>query len=192
MATKIYIKWTPRELLKRLEKKEIKVLFKQGAYLKKAMQRSMRYATKNKKVSQPGQPPLAHKDNPKGPLLRKLIAFFVDLSSKSVVTGPKMIGGGQPVPQVLDKGGTIRPKLLKKVDYKVGDFGPIRYRGGGKFARVKLQTTEQTKRAAELALEENAIRGSKAAIHIKPRPFTTPLLSDGGENFRKLVHSVPL
>lgn len=192
MAAKITIKWTPQQLLKRLEKKQIKVLFKQGAYLKKTMQRSMRYAGEKKKASKPGEPPLAHKDNPKGPLLRKLIAFYVDDVGKSVITGPGLIGSGQSVPRVLDKGGTVRPKLLKKVEYKVGEFGPIRYRGGGKFARVKLQTPAQTERASRLAIEENAIRGSKAAIHIKPRPFTTPLMSDGGDNFRKLIHSVPL
>ena len=186
-AVSIKIKMSPEELLRRLEAKEKRVLYKQGAYTRTAMQRSMRYTSKDDKHSEPGRPPLAHKNNRKGPLLRKLIKFRVDEGAKSVVAGPELVRRASPtIPQVLDKGGRTKPRLLGKVDFEIGDYGPIRYRGARKFARVLLETPAQTERATRLFAEENATR-QNAANYIKPRPFTAPVLTDGGENLRKLI-----
>lgn len=144
-ATKITVKWTPRQLMRRHAARNRQVLFRQGAYLKTTMQRSMRYS---RKVSQPGQPPHARKNNP---LLRKLIKFAVDLAQQSVICGPEKFGGSrvrasQPLPQLLDQGGDV--------------------------------TIE--------------VKGVPVIAHIAPRPFTAPVFTDGGENFRKLISSVPL
>lgn len=101
-------------VLKRILNKKRRVLFKQGAYLKTTMQRSMRYSNKR---SEPGKPPTAHKPHA---LLRKLIEFNVDIDAGSVVCGPKKITGGtgskstKPLPQLLDQGGdvTIETKFI--------------------------------------------------------------------------------
>jgi len=199
----VKVQMDAEKLLRRHAAKEKKVLFKQGAYLKTAMGRSMRYATKKKKASQPGQPPLAHKDNPKGPMLRKLIKFEVDLAGKSVVCGPTAFGRGV-VPKVLNEGGTIKTKPRKaKEDYQIGDFGPIRRSAtsaqsrpivpkGEKYVRVELKTAAMVTRSQRLAVTFNAMLPPSVAVSIKPRPFTAPLMTDGGDNFRKLIDSVPL
>lgn len=173
------------KLLRAHEARSKRVLYKQGAYIRKSMQRSMRYTNKADKKSAPGKPPLAHKDNPRGPLLRKLITFRVDEGDKSVIIGPPKDKGSN-VPEVLDKGGRVQPRKLSVKEFEVGDYGPIRAKGGGRFHRVLLETPDMTARATRLVLQENEFRQSVGA-YIKPRPFTAPVLTDGGENLRKLI-----
>jgi hypothetical protein len=193
----VKIVMTPEELIRRHEARNKRVLYKQGAYTRTAMQRSMRYTSKDDKHSAPGQPPLAHKNKRRGPLLRKLITFRVQLSNvggeNSVIAGPELIGSAsdQTVPRTLDKGGRIKLRLLKAHEFEIGEYGPIRYLGNRKFARVLLETPGQAARATRLVAEENAIRQSAGAF-IKPRPFTAPVLTDGGENLRKLIAREPL
>lgn len=190
----------------RMERKDKKVLFKQGAYVRRAMQRSMRYAGKSQKprTSKPGEPPRAHKDNPKGPMLRKLVAFEVDLNAKSVVTGPQRFGAGT-VPKSLNEGGTIqtRPAQMKS-KLGIDDYGPIRRSstsvqsrriagpGSDKYVRIKLKTGAQVDRAISLADQYNASLPKSVTVHIAARPFTLPLLSDGGANLLKLIKDTPL
>ena len=148
-----------KKVLKRCRKKRKTILFKQGAYLRKTMQRSMRYS---KKPSQPGQPPHARKNNP---LLRKLIKFVVDLVTGTVVCGPEKFKGGsggkssKPVPQLLDQGG---------------------------------QVTFSTRFMDPKKIAPEDVHKSKITVEIAPRPFTAPVFTDGGENFRKLLKEVPL
>lgn len=194
-ATDIRITLKPEELLRRLHEKKIKVLYKQGAYVTKTGQRSMRYA-KPDKVSPAGKPPFAHKagpDNPRGPLLRKLWRYEVNKSEFGVVSGPPLTTGqSPPVPKLLNEGGQIPRKRELKTNFVVGKAGPIRRTASGKLAGVKLTTANQVQRAERLALEENALRTLTVSGTIKPRPFIAPLFTDGGENFRKLVKTVPL
>jgi hypothetical protein len=145
-ATKIRVEWDTATLTKRLEAKRKRVLFRQGAYVKTAMQRSMRYSNK---PSQPGRPPHAHKRS--GAPLRKSIRFEVDTKQMGVAIGPTRTAGlsqpsGKPVPQLLDQGGPV--------------FGHL--------------------------------AGVQITAHIEPRPFTAPVFTDGGENFRKLLEKEPL
>lgn len=192
MSVKVKLVMKPEELLRRIERKEKRILYKQGAYTRTSMQRSMRYTSNDDKSSEPGKPPLAHKNKRRGPLLRKLIKFAVDLNEMSVVTGPDLIQRSTPtIPQILDKGGRQRRRLRTKISFDVGDYGPIRYRGGGKFHRVLLETPGQAARATRLVAEENSVRQS-ANAYIKPRPFTAPVFTDGGENLRKLIAKEPL
>lgn len=192
MSVTVKLVMDPDKLLRRFERKEKRILYKQGAYTRKTMQRSMRYTSKDDKRSEPGKPPLAHKNNRKGPLLRKLIAFRVDEQAKTVTTGPTLIRSqGQPVPQKLDKGGRVGRAALSKTEFDVGDYGPIRRRDGKSFHRVLLETPAQAQRATRIVTEENAVRQS-AGAYIKPRPFTAPVFTDGGENLRKLIAKEPL
>lgn len=192
----IRIAMSPEELFRRHEARNKRVLYRQGGYVRTAMQRSMRYTSKSDKHSQPGQPPLAHKNTKRGPLLRKLVTFFVNERDGSVAIGPEATGAPRSptIPQALDKGGDVRvgKRELGKTQFDIGDYGPIRYAGGGKFRRTLLETPAQTDRATRLTLEENAVRTGSATIHIKPRPFTAPVLTDGGDNLRKLVAREPL
>lgn len=196
-ATGIDIKLTfnSQQLLRRLHAKSVKVLKKQGAYVTRTGQRSMRYG-KPGKVSQPGKPPLAHKagpDNPRGPLLRKLWRYQVDQVALSVVSGPPLTTSqSPPVPRLLNEGGAIPRQKNIRPNYVVGKGAPIRRNASGKLVGVKLTTANQVQRAERLALEENALRTGKVTGQIKPRPFIAPLFSDGGSNFRKLVKTVPL
>lgn len=189
------LRMNPQELLRRLYQKNVTILKKQGAYIKTAMARSMRYA-KPGKHAPPNEPPFAHRqspENPRGPLLRKLIGYFVDKKLLSVITGPKKTTDVDPtVPQVLDRGGRVPVRMLKVLKFVVGKGGPIRRGADGKLHGVKLTTAAQLERANRLALEENALRAKGVRPYIKPRPFTAPLLTDGGENFRKLANNVPL
>lgn len=168
------------------------------------MSRSMRYATKSKPRSRPGEPPRAHRDNPKGPKLRKLIKFEVDHQNRSVVIGPVKFGSGMStVPELLDRGGMTQVKTrLVKTEYEIGDYGPIRIAtskvrgarvvvpGGRLFIRTLLETSAMCQRASRLAMEENTRRS--ASVFIAARPFTSPILTDGGANLKKIIKSVPL
>lgn len=187
----IVSQYTPEKLLKREAARDRKVLFKQGAYVKTAMQREMRY---RKGKSKPGEPPSAHKDSKKGALLRKLITFVVDLVAGSVKIGPPKIGNdSQSLPHVLDVGGRVPvAKLLKQRTFTVGQIGPIRYLGAGKFQNIPLRTQAQADRAQQMLAEENAIRKAKGSVTIAARPFTKPVLTDGGKKLLELVGKTPL
>ena len=180
-----HYKLTPEAVVKRVSRAQKKVLFKQGAYLRKTMQRSMRYATKRKQHSAPGEPPRAHKDGSRGPLLRQLISFFVDLAKGSVICGPMKFNSGQSVPQLLDQGGLTNP-LSHKPNFKVGGRGPIRYDFSGRPVIVKLQTEAQTQLADQVATDSISLTKG-GPTKIAARPFTKPIMSDGGKNFRKLI-----
>jgi hypothetical protein len=173
------------ELLRKHAARNKRVLYKSGKYNMTAMQRSMRYTSNPDKKSAPGKPPLAHKGTKRGPLLRKLIRFRVDEREQSVVSGPEQDSGSN-VPETLDKGGRVRQRKLRVVEFEVGSYGPFRKRGDGSFAGGLLETPRQVERATRIIAEENATRQSVGA-YIKPRPFTAPILTDGGENLRKLI-----
>lgn len=196
-AVRIRLRLEERRLAARTKKKKRTVLFKQGAYLRKTMQRSMRYASKKNPQSKPGEPPRAHKDTKRGPLLRKLITFEVDVEKGSVVCGPKLTTpiGSTTVPELLDKGGKVRlnrKRQLKAATFEPGEYGPVRDLGKGRFVRIMLETPAQCERASRLIMEENLRRAGGAVVEIKPRPFTKPVFSDGGKNFEKLLKDVPL
>lgn len=182
-----------RKMDQRLERKQKKVLYKQGGFLRTTMQRSMRYTTKKNKHSLPGRPPLAHKGTRRGPLLRKLIAFWVDATEGVVTCGPPLTDAGQSVPKVLDRGGTVR-KRRKASDYQaqafeVGGPGPIRLNDDGA-QWVRLDTVAQAVRAQRVYGDLLALK--PVAAHIAPRPFRAPTFVKGEDNFAKLIESTPL
>jgi hypothetical protein len=81
-----------------------KNLSQAGAFVRTAAQTSMRYS---KKSAEPGEPPKAHRGNP---LLRKLLFFSYDASSRSVVIGPLKFKTGI-VPRVMEEGGRITQRI---------------------------------------------------------------------------------
>ncbi len=91
-------------VLKAVDSATHKNLSKAGAFVRTIAQRSMRYTTKWQSHSEPGKPPLAHKQNP---LLRKLLFFAFDRTNKSVVVGPVKAKRGI-VPRLMEEGGEVR------------------------------------------------------------------------------------
>lgn len=74
---------------KALGAKNTQILSRFGAFVMRTAKQSMR---RRKKPSPPGQPPSAHsKDaqHPYGPLLKQLMRYEFDPTTKSVVVGPK-------------------------------------------------------------------------------------------------------
>jgi hypothetical protein len=106
-----------------VDKATVRALSKFGAFVRRRSKSSLRYATKNRKVSFPGKPPVVHRAGqftreskvkgkvvrrPSSPL-RELIYFAYAKQTKSVVIGPAVFsnrkGGGGHVPRVLEEGG---------------------------------------------------------------------------------------
>lgn len=97
------------------------LLAKEGAYVRRRMQQTLRYA---KKASAPGQPPKVHRSDsftrarrdprtgietrrPTSPL-KELIFFAFDRARNSVIVGPARFGtAGGRVPGVLEYGGSV-------------------------------------------------------------------------------------
>lgn len=145
------------------------VMFKLGAYVRRSMRNSMRYKQKSGKVSPPGSPPKALKENP---LLRRGIGFTVARNSKNVVIGPdrfdkrKKTQGrthrestvlrGKTVPQLLDEGGEVRMRLLGEELWPANNWN------------------------AELP-------GTDVVAVYKPRPFVAPARVKGEERFLELL-----
>lgn len=96
------------EILKRIDTKRRRVLFRTGGFGRQVMKRQMRKGGKKRKQSKPGEAPRTHVG-----LLRKLIYFGLADDGETVVIGPQYTGqsrttqaaGGKPVPQLLNEGG---------------------------------------------------------------------------------------
>jgi hypothetical protein len=96
-------------VFKAIQRKAQRVLFRTGAYARKAMQRRMR---RRKKASRPGDAPSAHEN----PLIKKRLFYGYDPTSESIVVGPetfkppkghRLAGGQRSIVEVLDAGGSI-------------------------------------------------------------------------------------
>jgi hypothetical protein len=178
--------------------KSIRVLYATSRTTQLAMQRSMRY---RKKPSKPGEPPSAHKDSKRGPLVRKLTKFSVNERDLTSVTGPEISRGTpseKPVPQTLNEGGRVKRRKLNKRVFQVGDRGPFR-KGGKNFAGGVIKTEAQAERATRLVDEENAFRDqinqSSISGMIAPRPFATfdtPAFREGLTKIREQTEKQPL
>ncbi len=83
-------------VLDRLDAARVKVLSKQGAFVRTAARTSIR---KRKGTSSPGNPPFSHEGS-----LRRLILFGYEGSSESVIVGPVGFEGSD-TPAALEHGG---------------------------------------------------------------------------------------
>ena len=145
-AVKVYFE--RKKLVRRLRRKERRVLFRAGFWGRAYMRRLIR--RRKKKISPPGQPPFAHAIGAVG---MKDVRFEVELSKGRVVFGhrkypkKKRINGGvayvissfKPVPQLLNEGGLANQEI---------SF----LRGGGKSVPMVYRARpfrEQTRNAAQ-------------------------------------------
>jgi hypothetical protein len=124
---------------RRVAAKKRRVLFKQGAYLRTTMQRSMRY---RKAASKPGEPPSAHRET--GAHLRQRIRFDVDLGAESVVCGPDLkpdskVLSLKPLPQLLNEGGVIEGIGGEPVNIASRPFVDSVFSDGGKKFRELIE-----------------------------------------------------
>ncbi len=103
-----------KAVMDRVGPAKVKVLSRQGALVRRIMQRSMR---KRKGAAPPGQPPNAHQGD-----LKDKLYFAYDERSDSVVVGPVKLGKSD-VPETLDKGGVI---TIRGIRNRKGEFVPLR------------------------------------------------------------------
>jgi hypothetical protein len=108
-----------------MDKASVQALSKGGAFIMRAARTSMRWRTgtnkkgearfgrgrKPKPASPPGAPPFAWKEQGQ---LRRLLFFFYDPRTKSVVVGPQKFGDGGVVPGLHEFGGTAKRRARGK------------------------------------------------------------------------------
>ena len=97
-------------IAKKIGAAKVKALMRSGGRMRITAQRSMRYRVKGS--SAPGAPPFAHKK--RGALLRKLLFFFYDQASDSVVVGPVSSRKAE-APGLNEFGGTSKHTAKGKV-----------------------------------------------------------------------------
>jgi hypothetical protein len=116
------------KVIKQIDKEAIGVYKKFGGFVRKAAQRSMRKA---KKPSAPGRPPRIVKGH-----LRKLLLFFWDEGSRSVVIGPARFGmatATRKAPYLMEFGGrglsgqrvAARPFMAPVAQEKKRELAPL-------------------------------------------------------------------
>lgn len=148
---------------KAIGKESAAILGKFGSYVMKTARQSMR---RRKKPSAPGTPPSAHsKDaqHPYGPLLKTLLRYEFDPTTKSVVVGPK------------GKLNLSAPSLQEA--------------GGNKIIKTRI-FTEKSGRRATPAQSEAFRRGiangriilasrptQYKSVYLPPRPYMKPALT---------------
>ncbi len=139
LSAKLFLQLDTRKLVKAMDRKERKVLYRSAAYARTTMKRGMR---RRKKASGVGDYPSAHSSE-----IRDTIAFAVNPSSGASIVGPLAFSkqpswlpsGITTVPQLLNEGGTVRRIVKKKTQiqrYKPRPF-------------VDLTTVVAAKRLAE-------------------------------------------
>jgi hypothetical protein len=127
---------------RRIASKKRRALFKQGAYLRTTMQRSMRY---RKAASKPGDPPSAHRES--GAQLRQRIRFDVDFGAESVACGPDVkpdskVRSHKPLPQLLNEGGVMEGIGGEPVTIASRPFVDPVFSDGGKKFRQLIETEQ--------------------------------------------------
>lgn len=154
-------------------------LLKWGAYIRRSAKQSMK---KRKSASPPGQPPSVHEGS-----LKRLLYFYYDKSTGSVVVGPE-IKKDNPTgaPNTLEFGGSQLAPAVAFREYKVGQVGPIRAierpDKPAQLVYVRLHTEEQAHRATEIY---NKYRARPARrFRIDARPYMKPAL-------KKNLHVAP-
>lgn len=100
---------------KRVDRRDLRALYRTAGYTRTTIARSFRRAPKRgkRKTSKPGNPPFSHVGT-----LKRLTKFKVDRKAKAFVAGPEIFEGknktNEPVPKILNEGGTIKVVSGKK------------------------------------------------------------------------------
>lgn len=152
-----------------------RVLPRFGAFVRKTAKGSMRKA---KKSADPGKPPKSHEG-----LLKKFLFFVYDRLRRSVIIGPALLnqlagGGDQPVPELLEEGGTAERRLLfmwREADGRRRVSAAIRGQGDvvatGRGLRDRRTGRFVSKRKVEVIHSRSA---PKQRVTYEPRPFMGP------------------
>jgi len=160
-------------LMRLTEKARRRVLFRQGAYTRKAASRKIR-RRKTDVASPAGTPPYTHT----GALKR---AIRYGMTRESVLIGPTHSQIGR-IGHTHEFGGVEKAKKSRKKknnwDLSVGGHGPIRVEGSTPFF-AKIKTSSQARRAKTIAssLPDSYTQGKPRRRYPK-RPFMKPTLID--------------
>ena len=104
----IKVHFRPQQLQNRAKRMTYRLLNKAGGYTRRVMKHSIKRASRPNQRSQPGQPPLHHNGRIN---FKETIFYVVDMRVPEVVIGAVLLGGtkanGQPVPGILEKGGSV-------------------------------------------------------------------------------------
>lgn len=166
-----FVFFTDPAIEKAVDKSVALALSKWGAYVRRSARQSIK---KRKKPSLPGNPPHSHEGS-----LKRLLNFYFDKVTKTVVVGPEIKSNSSGAPNTLEFGGAS-VKSPKNVDrkFKVGDFGPIRAvqdaTGREVFVWTRLKSGKQCRRASELY--KRYIVSKWRVIKVAPRPYMNPAM----------------
>ncbi len=132
-----------------LDRKQKRIIARTGGFTMQSMRRSMRYS---RKVSLPGRPPNARRNNP---LLREHTYFGIEPNANAVVVGPLhfnvkvrtfglTVSSKVPVPQLLNEGGLAtlidHKHKVTRAHYNPRPFTPPAFEAG---AQKLIELTEQ-------------------------------------------------
>lgn len=154
-------------------------LGKWGAYVRRTARQSMR---KRKKPAPPGMPPSVREGS-----VKRLIHFWYDTKTNTVVVGPEIRPRPTGAPNTLEFGGRVYkgPNIHKT--FKIGDFGPIREEivastGRTRLIWARLRTAKQVGRAT--TLWKKYCMANTRNFYVAARPFMRPAML-------KNMHVVP-
>ena len=165
---RIRVRFNANRVKKKVDQASFKSLGHAGGAIRKTAYRSVR---KRKTPSRPGSPP----SSPTG-RLRRSFRYEVDRQGPGVVIGPVNEIAGR-LWNLHEFGGVAKKRRrLKRHRFRVGQHGPVRSLGKGKFQRIELRTAAQANRARRLIEEENLRRGTAKPRRYPKRPFMKPAL----------------
>ncbi len=168
MHIRARVRFTPGQLKKKVNQATFKSMNHAAGTIRMTAKRSIR---KRKKPSNPGSPP----SSPTG-MLRRVLRYEVNRDRGEAVIGPVNEIAGR-LWNLHEFGGVVtKRRKLKRHRFRVGEFGPIRAKQPGKFARIKLLTVAQANRATRLIEQENERRGASKPRRYPARPFMKPAL----------------
>lgn len=148
-------------------------LSKWGAYVRRSARQSIR---KRNGASLPGNPPYSHEGS-----LKRLLNFYFDRVTKSVVVGPEFKTASTNAPNVLEFGGKVLkfPEIVIR-EFRVGEKGPVRLanvkRKKNTFVWATLYTQKQCERAKRLYNEQMKKNRQSINALVLPRPYMEPAM----------------
>ena len=168
IGIKTKTKFHTSTLKRKVEQASFRSLGHAGGAIRLTARRSIR---RRKKPSRPGSPPHTQTGR-----LKQSIRYEANKSLPDVVIGPVNEIAGR-LWHLHEHGGIARKrKRLKRHRFRAGEFGPVRVKQPGKFARARLQTAAQANRATRLIEQENQRRGAIRPPRYPKRPFMRPAL----------------
>jgi hypothetical protein len=168
MHIRTRVRFDANRVKKNVDQASFKSLGHAGGAIRKTASRSVR---KRKNPSRPGSAP----SSPTG-RLRRSFRYEVDRRSPGVIIGPVNEIAGR-LWNLHEFGGVAKKRRrLKRHRFRIGQHGPVRSLGNGRFQRIELRTAAQANRARRLIEDENQRRGATKPGRYPKRPFMKPAL----------------